>query len=711
VRRVFSVLAVIGVGGSLLAATAGVTRAQASCTHGPMPYSGIAGASLTATDFATKDEPPVPYVRWRGTVPGFDGLPFSVDVTVPCNAAGALPAIVMAHGFTDDKTVWEETGKGDQSVSKSRPEQDSHWNNVWFVTRGYAVVNYTARGWHDSCGPDTAGATKLTPAPQCTGKQYWIHLDDKRWEVRDAQWLTGGLVQSGVADRNRLVMTGGSYGGAPTASAALLAGNTMCGASAVPPTLGPDPCAGKANGELAAWTTPDGKTPLTWAAAVPMYTFSDLIQVLAPNGRGTDGWSMAPPDGNHTDPFGVPIHSTLAGLLAAGETSGFFAPPGVDPTSDILVDSARTLAGNPFPQQDPLVARGIDVYRRFKSPITTAPQGRVPIFWVHGLTDPLFPAFEALQTRNKLLAADPTYPIKLGFGDIGHDYTAQRQDEWDFLHARMNEFIDHYLRPDRTPTVPAFDVTSTVTRCLDHDAPMRVVTGADWNSLHTAHATFVSTTPGTTPSAPPGPAALATDPISTATLPLPGAYHGCRIMRPSQPDPLAATYEFPTNGDLTLMGGPVVDITYTTSAPDTELNVRLWDVAPDSSAQGLVTRGTYRSLDGPGPSLHARFQIAPQGYRFPADHKLKLEVAANDFPYYQQSNIPAVVQVQRVELTLPLHEQSQTTAAAPPSTKATAGVASGSLPATGGSQHAVLAVVLSAIGLAGVSAKRRASAR
>ena len=48
-------------------------------------------------------------------------------------------------------------------------------------------------------------------------------------------------------------------------------------------------------GALVPWTTPDGTTPLVWAAAVPMYTFADLIQVLAPNGRGTDGDSRAPP--------------------------------------------------------------------------------------------------------------------------------------------------------------------------------------------------------------------------------------------------------------------------------------------------------------------------------------------------------------------------------------------------------------------------------
>src|SRR5438045_981010 len=56
-------------------------RAAGTCAHGPSPYAGIPGAALTPTGFVSKDVPPLPYVRWRGTVPGFDGLPFSVDVT------------------------------------------------------------------------------------------------------------------------------------------------------------------------------------------------------------------------------------------------------------------------------------------------------------------------------------------------------------------------------------------------------------------------------------------------------------------------------------------------------------------------------------------------------------------------------------------------------------------------------------------------------
>jgi predicted acyl esterase len=183
-------------------------------------------------------------------------------------------------------------------------------------------------------------------------------------------------------------------------------------------------------------------------------------------------------------------------------------------------------------------------------------------------------------------------------------------------------------------------------------------------------------------------------------------------MRPSQPDPTDATYEFPLSSETILLGGPVVDLAFSTTAPDTELNVRIWDVAPDSSAQGLVTRGTYRSLDPPGVGRHARFQIAPQGYRFGAGHKLKVEIAANDMPYYQQSNVPAVVQVTHLELTLPLNEEGVAPSATPPSVLAsTTSAPSGSLPATGGTGHGALALALLALGLLGVSPRDRAPAR
>lgn len=623
-----------------------------SCPTGAVPYR-LPGAHLVPTVHTSLDPHPVRYVLWRGTVPSFDGLPLSVDVTVPCDptadAGGALPTVAMAHGFTDDKTVWEETGKSDTIHSKDRPGSNDEWNNIWFASRGYAVLTYTARGWHDSCGPDQAKTST-----DCSGHQSWIHLDDKRWEVRDLQWLVAGLVAGGVADPARLAATGGSYGGAPALSAALLDGNVMCGGAPEPPALGKDSCAGRPNGALAPWTTPDGATRLHWAAALPLYTFTDLLGVLAPNGHTSDGWSLAPHDGSPADPIGVPLDSTIKGLLLAARVYGSLAPSGSDPDSDLTASTDRLLAGAPYDPQDPATAHDLEVAERFRSPITTAPHGRVPIFLVQGLTDALFPGDQAIRMVNRLRAADPGYPVKLFLGDIGHDYAAERVDEWAIAKRQMNAFLDHALDPARTPRTPAYDVTATVTRCLDHGAPAETRTAPTWSDLHTGHITFTGASVGHSSSTRPGPDGAATDPISTATLPGPKSYKGCRIVKPAAIDPTVATSRFRVPRSLLLMGGPVVAIGYSTTGADTQLDVRVWDVAPDGSEKGLVTRGSYRSTTPAGAGRTATFQLAPQGYRFATGHTIEVQVTANDEPYHLADKAHTDVTVHRVRLTLPL---------------------------------------------------------
>ena len=645
-RSLFSLVA-----GLILVAALGPARGDDPCTA-YAPYGGMPGAELTRTEFTSKDATPVRYVMYRGTTPSFDGMPMSVDVTIPCDATGPIPLVTMAHGWTDDKTIWEETGRSDTVSSEFRRASNHHWNNIWFASRGYAVLNYTARGWHDSCGPRTPGSVdRVLPAPQCRDHDYWIHMSDQRWEVRDTAWLTAGLVQSGVADPDRLAITGGSYGGGTTIMNAVLGDRVVCGGAAVPAELGSDPCTGKTDGEYAPWTTPDGATPLRWKVSIPQYTWSDVIQVLLPNGRGTDGVLL--PDAHHAEPVGIPIASYLAGLYAAGQPlgNGFFAPPLVDPSADITTSTLRTLAGSPFRYEDPLVAEAIRQFRTFKSATGIEPHTTVPIFWVHGFTDPLFTAFEPIQMANKLRAFDPGYPIKLFFGDIGHFYASERVDEWDAAHEMMNAFLDHYLK-DVGPA-PAFDVTAAITRCFNAEDPMELVTAPDWASTHTGVKTFESDATGVSASAIPSEAGLATDPIFTEQSPVPEQYRGCRRLKPALPELNSILYEFAVDEPVTLLGGPVVTLTYATTAPDVELNIRLWDVAPDGT-QALVTRGTYRSLDGPGADLTATFQIAPTSYRFAAGHTIKLDVTANDAPYRQINNIPGLLMPSRAVLALPV---------------------------------------------------------
>src|SRR5258708_23447583 len=127
-----------------------------------------------------------------GLVPSFDGTPLDVDVSIPSSATGPLPLMVMLHGWGNSKTEYESTtlaGNGTYS---------DDWNNAWFASHGWAVVNYTARGFHQSCGRENFVPVYLSESG-CTGPASWTHPADRRWEVRDTQYLAGQLGDAGAA--------------------------------------------------------------------------------------------------------------------------------------------------------------------------------------------------------------------------------------------------------------------------------------------------------------------------------------------------------------------------------------------------------------------------------------------------------------------------------------------------------------------------------
>jgi predicted acyl esterase len=84
-------------------------------------------------------------------VRSFDGVPLDVDVTLPAHGSGPFRTIVMLHGWGGGKTDFEShdpAGNGSTTY---------HYNNTYYARHGYAVVNYSARGWGNSCGGGPAG--------------------------------------------------------------------------------------------------------------------------------------------------------------------------------------------------------------------------------------------------------------------------------------------------------------------------------------------------------------------------------------------------------------------------------------------------------------------------------------------------------------------------------------------------------------------------
>jgi fermentation-respiration switch protein FrsA (DUF1100 family) len=178
-------------------------------------------------------------------VKSFDGVPLDVDVTLPATGDGPFPTIVMLHGFGGNKANFEQT-KADGDAQPSEVPGSArvfHWNNIHFAQRGYAVVNYSARGFGRSCG-----ATDSRAYAGCAAG--WLHLGDQRFEARDTQYLLGLLVDQGVSKAGGLGVTGISYGGGQSLELAWLRDRIR-----------------NADGSFAAWKSPNG-TPLSIGAAL-----------------------------------------------------------------------------------------------------------------------------------------------------------------------------------------------------------------------------------------------------------------------------------------------------------------------------------------------------------------------------------------------------------------------------------------------------------
>lgn len=571
-------------------------------------------ADLTAAAHVTPDGG-TPFTVCTGRVPSFDGTPLDVDVSMPDSASGPVPLVVMMHGWGNQKTDFESgslTGNGTNTW---------HWNNAWFTDRGYAVLTYTSRGFHRSCGLDPATGYGYATDPECAGKASWTHLADRRWEIRDTQYLVGRLVDDGTARADAVVVTGDSYGGGQSWLLALAQDQVL-----------------HADGTTTSWTSPSG-VPIRLAAAVPQYGWTDLGQSLVDNGHAS----------SHDDPVGVEKQSYVTGLYSSGETSAQYAVPRADPTADLRGWFAALSAGEPY-AADPLVGEALRQLRDYRSPyaMPVPPPGRqVPVFAIQGLTDPLFPAVQLVQEDQRLRATYPDYPVWAFLGDLGHPYADNPQSTWQLANNAANAWLSLVLAGSR-PSQPRYTVTTVPcradqsVRAFSADTLDTVATGA----LHLSSAA----TARTTSAAAPGPEAVRTDPVVNGGAP--GTTGGCPTMS-AQTDPGVAAWTFHPSA-ATLVGAPVVRVRVAMTGTDAELSARLWDVDPDTGQQALVTRAVYRLTDTSPTSVHdIAVRLWPTAWQLRPGHRLKLELTQVDAPTWRADNLPSGLTLSRLRLSVP----------------------------------------------------------
>jgi predicted acyl esterase len=572
------------------------------------------GGELAPFGHACKAQEGVRFCATQGLaqrVPSFDGVPLDVDVTLPASGDGPFPAVVMMHGWGGNKTEFESTapaGNGNETYD---------YNNVYYAQHGYAVLNYSARGWGNSCGSEES--RKETPACE----EGFVRLADQRYEARDTEYLLGLLADEGIVEPRSIGVTGISYGGGQSVELAYLKNRIRL----------PD-------GEFVPWTSPDGKA-MEIRAAYPRWPWSDLIDALEPNGRFLD--SEVAPFGQSYEPLGVELQSYETGLYLDGlGENGYYAPPGKDPEAELTRWYAAVNAGEPATPEDEETARQIYTYHQgYGLPLSGKP---APMLLESGWTDDLFPPEQSLRVYNQVRSLEGYAALMLG--DLGHPPASNKENTDRAFNEEGAAFFAAELQ--HAGSAPANGSVTAYTETCPKGAPGGgPYTATSWSKLHPRTLTFGSVTPQSFTSAGGNPTIAAEfDPIKQDETE--GGGDVCKEVT-AELEPDAASYTMASPGFL-LMGLPTITAHVNTLGPFGEIAARLWDVMPDGE-QRLVSRGIYRLTESQQGTI--AFQLHGNGYEFLTGDTVKLELLGRDAPYYRASNGTFTVEISDLTVSLP----------------------------------------------------------
>ncbi|MBU8857368.1 MULTISPECIES: alpha/beta fold hydrolase [unclassified Micromonospora] len=535
--------------------------------------------------------------------------PVDLDTTLylpeDASSSNRVPAVLLAHGFGGTK----------DSVRSDAED---------LVSRGYAVLTWTARGFGRSGGR--------------------IHLDNPDYEVRDAQRLLDRLAQRpdirlDAAGDPRVGVVGGSYGGG---LALLLAAQ-------------------------------DQRVD----AIVPMITWNDLSRAFLPESSGrqpTDGvfkkgWAgiFFGGGGNAgSGPAGL-SGATAAAPEGAPESAG---PPSPRPGAGPGTGSGRAPAGAADPSCGRFAADVCAAYLRIattgradaaavellrrSSPAGVLDRIKSPTLLVQGEADTLFPLAEADANARGIAAAGT--PVRVAWFTGGHDGGSGPISDSDRVKFLTAQWLDHYVKGDGTAPGDTF----TFSRIAGFDALDRglVATGfrtADYPGLAGQDRREV------TLAGPPQPVAVPPNgnPAAISSVPFAGALGSLLDgVAGDIPGQHARFESAPLDEPVDVVGAPTVRIRAASPTGEAVLFVKLYDVDPQGAAtlpSGLVApvrlAGLPATVDAAAPVTVTLPGIVR---RVEAGHRLRLVVATSDQAYASPAE-PAVHTVALADgpLTLP----------------------------------------------------------
>jgi hypothetical protein len=634
------------------------------------------------------------------TDPGADAsgnIALDVDVSYPNPAAfpGPRPLLVFMHGCcSGSKTSWESSDSPGTRFDSSG--ELWHYNNAWFASRGYVVLNYTARGFVNGMNQGSTGQTQL---------------DARNYEINDFQSLAcqvtetfnGSLTLPDV-DASKVVVTGGSYG----------AGFSWMALT--------DPFWGCQN----AGAGPSFNFNMGLAAAAPKYGWTDLANSLVPTGLHsaragnlpeTSGCDSGPVQANGSPcpgggaPIGVPKRSIVSALFISG-ASGI--PPGTPHTtfpSSIVSTFACTQgpdlspAGSSCPGvtttlSDFIRDRSAYYQQDFFNNLAANPSYAIPVYSAGTFTDWLFPSTEHRRMVNRLLSVRSNYPVQTYYGDYQH-FTQNKATVWgdvcsnggqhvcanaDFggnfnaapptrvregVTTRLNAFIDHYALPGSPADLgtPAFDTTAELEVCPQNAASLGVDSGQGGPQFNAPN--FEQLAPNTltidasgsqttTNKAAPNTHSVNDDPVKNL------AANGgkCPVETDDAGSGVASYSTDALPRDFTMLGSTAISVTFAATGPVAQMDARLYDVKPNGNAI-LVDRGPRRLRAIETSSGQVTYELFGSGWRFPAGDKIRIELMQDDDPFLHLTETASSASLSKALLRIPIREASATLKAGP----------------------------------------------
>lgn len=612
-------------------------------------------------------------------------ISLDVDITLPPTPAmkgllglespvmkapkGGYPVIVFMHGCCGgSKRDWEAT-------TVDAANEQWHHSNAWFASRGYVVINYTARGFRNNEDRGSTGTTQL---------------NSRRYEINDYQYLVGLLADHDAMRRaageaplfrinpRKVGAVGGSYGGG------------FAWLALTDPT----------------WKSPASEVPVKLAGVVTKYGWTDLIESLVPSGHyrdrdpATGRTFIAPTDPTKAlsrDPIGVVKQSIVAGLYATGNHLAGNHTTFPQYVHDAI---ARLQQGEPY-DEDPLLETLADTFLRDRSAYyqeqywkRVSNGMRVPVYAAATWTDPLFPTMETVRFYNKLKSVDRRYPITMYLGDYQH-FAQNKPKEWDDLcgadhhvcqvkdytradgsinlmktpervrkgvNWRMNRFLDFYLRAKGRRPQKNVSATSTIcpanaTDKYKADEPGAEYRAPSWRALAP---TFQKFSWGAGGAAASTTTSTAVDGHSQESDPVARDRQANKCFTTSQGSagPGVVVYEDDIKTDFTMMGIPTLTLEHESTATDYWIGARLFDKKPDGSMT-MVTRGVCRVNKAASPEETCQsFDLFGNGWMFEKGHKVVVEVTQSDQPFLRRDNFPSTVTYKSANIELPVAPES-----------------------------------------------------